>query len=103
MYYFLSIVSLSMFVCFLALAFLRAENFAKVQPFFELPKFFGKIKRFFVRIKDKLCNKWKNRKSVIRKRNKAFIASITYSPEKIKMQRDTKFTKDIKFSVIRVI
>ena len=61
---------------------------------------FAKIKRLLVKIKDKICNKWKNRKSVIRKRNQAFIASITYSPEKIEAQRNTKFTKDIKFSVI---
>lgn len=78
----------------------RSVKKAKVKKESRIAKFFGKIKRLLVKIKDKICNKWKNRKSVIRKRNKAFIASITYSPEKIEAQKNTKFTKDIKFSVI---
>lgn len=72
----------------------------KVKKESRIKKFFGKVKRFLVKVKDKICNKWKNRKSVIRKRNRAFIASITYSPEKIEAQKNTKFTKDVKFSVI---
>lgn len=83
--------------------FLKEDKTArapKVKKESKIKKFFGKVKRFLVRIKDKIQNKWKNRKSVIRRRNKAFIQSITYSPEKIQAQRDTKFTKNVKFSVI---
>lgn len=57
-------------------------------------------KSFFIRIKNKILNKWRNRKSVIRKRNRMFIRSITYSPEKLKKQRETKFSKNVKFSVV---
>lgn len=57
-------------------------------------------KAFFVKLGNKIKNKWHNRKSVIRKRNRAFIRSITYSEERLQKERSTKFTKAVKFSVI---
>lgn len=57
-------------------------------------------KRAFVNLLNKISVKFKNRKSVIRKRNKRFIRSITLSKEELQAQRETQFTKDVKFSVL---
>lgn len=54
----------------------------------------------FVRLWNKITNKWKNRKSVIRKRNKVFIEQITLSEEERVKQKQETFSKDIKISVI---
>lgn len=70
-------------------------------------RFLGKIKRFGTRVlnklralKNKIANRWRNRKSVIRKRNRIVMERITYSPEKIAKQRETKFARNVKCSVV---
>lgn len=57
-------------------------------------------KVFFTTTKKRIQNKWKNRKSVIRRRNRAFLKKLRYSPEKIKEQQETVFKEPVKFSVI---
>lgn len=57
-------------------------------------------KAAFVKLKNKIAVKWKNRKTVVMRRNKAFLKSITLSEEELKAQRGTVFTKKIKISVI---
>ncbi len=57
-------------------------------------------KTAFVKLCNKISVKWKNRPSVIWRRNRAFLKKITLSEEELQRQRDTKFEKDVKISVI---
>lgn len=66
----------------------------------KVKNFAGKVVRRVKTINGKILFKWRNRRSVIERRNKRFIEGITYSPEKIAEQRSTRFTKNVKFSVV---
>lgn len=57
-------------------------------------------KTAFVKLKNKLHVKWKNRATLRMKRNKAFLRSIALTEEERKKQEGTSFTKQIKISVI---
>lgn len=57
-------------------------------------------KTAFVKLKNKIAVKWKNRKSVIMRRNRRFLKGIALYAEERKEQEQTVFTKDIKISVI---
>lgn len=57
-------------------------------------------KTAFVKLKNKIAVKWKNRRSVIMRRNRRFLKGIELYAEERKEQEQTLFTKDIKISVI---
>ncbi len=53
-----------------------------------------------MKLVNKVSHRFKNRKSVIRRRNRAFIRHITLSEEELEAQRNTKFTAEVTFSVL---
>lgn len=57
-------------------------------------------KTAFVKLRNKIAVKWKNRPTVVMRRNKRFLKSIELTPEERVQQESTVFTKDIKISVI---
>lgn len=57
-------------------------------------------KTAFVKLKNKIAVKWKNRKTVIMRRNRRFLKGIELFAEERKEQEQTVFSKDIKISVI---
>lgn len=57
-------------------------------------------KTAFVKLKNKVHVKWKNRYSVRMKRNRAFLRSIELGPEEGKRQSEFVFQKPVKISVI---
>ncbi len=57
-------------------------------------------KTAFVKLKNKIKVKWKNRKSVIIRRNTRFLNSIKLSDEERAKEEQTVFTKDVRISVI---
>ena len=57
-------------------------------------------KSYVIKILNKIKLKWKNRKSLMRNRNRIFIKKITLSKEDIKNQSEYQFKEGKKFSVI---
>ncbi len=57
-------------------------------------------KTAFVKLKNKIKVKWKNRRSVIIRRNTRFLNSIKLSDEERRREEETKFRKNVKISVI---
>lgn len=57
-------------------------------------------KTAFVKLRNKIRVKWKNRPSVIMRRNMRFLESIRLTDEERKKEEETVFTKNVKISVI---
>lgn len=57
-------------------------------------------KTAFVKLKNKIEVKWKNRPTVVARRNRRFLRSIALTPEERARQQSEQFPKDLKISVI---
>lgn len=57
-------------------------------------------KTAFVKLKNKIAVKWKNRRTVVMRRNKRFLKSIELTPEERNFEENFSFSKQIKISVI---